>query len=79
MKLLSLVFLALTLYGIFTAHLGAALLAAFMTVFVRAAENHFNRQDAAHAAGPNAAAKPPCTQQLLDQAGVECSSPADRG
>jgi hypothetical protein len=71
-------FLSLAVYGLFTAHPGAALLAAFSAFFFRHCKRVMHKQEQAWLNDPVNATKPPDTQVLLDRAGVECSGPDHR-
>jgi hypothetical protein len=77
MLALGFVFLGLFIYGLIISHLGGALLSLGMVGFMYYASKRFAAQDAAYAADPRNAPKPPCKQAELDQAGVECAWPKD--
>jgi len=65
MKLLQLIFVALGLYSMAIGHIGAALLAAVMVVFLLCAERIFKEQDRQWAADPRRAATPSTTSNDL--------------
>ncbi len=58
MRILSLVFVVMALYGLFTENKGAGLIAAGMAVFVLYAARVFERQDQAFLQSPNRAKSP---------------------
>ena len=78
MKVLLWTFIGMFWYGVIVGPQGAGLLAFAMAAFVYWADKRFTAQDKAWASDPRNAPKPPCTRQVLDQAGVECSEPKDR-
>ena len=77
MKFLALVFFGLALYGAWTGAYGAALISLAMAGFMIWAERVFNMREHAWLADPSNAAKPRSTQEILDRACVECSTPND--
>lgn len=78
MKLLICIFLSMFVYGLVTSQLAGALLALVMAGFVYYASKRFAAQDSAYANDPSNAPAPLTTQQVLDDACVECSCPKDR-
>lgn len=78
MTFLTLVFSGLALYGALTGHIGASMLALFMACLMILAQRIFMAQDKAWAADPRNARKLRPTQEVLDESGVECSSPSDQ-
>jgi hypothetical protein len=78
MRALTAVFITLAAYGLVTGHLGGAVLALLMLGLIRYASKRFAAQDRAYSADPGPALAPRTTQQILDEAGVECSGPKNQ-
>lgn len=74
MKLLVTIFTGMFLYGVAAGPLGAGILSLGMAVFTFWAGRKFAAQDRAWVADPRNAPKPRSTQEMLDEAGVECSA-----
>lgn len=77
MTFLTLVFFGLALYGALTGHIGASMLALFMAGLMILAQRVFMAQDKAWLADPKHAPTERTTQEILDEAGVEHSTPKD--
>lgn len=78
MTFLTLVFFGLALYGALTGRPGVVLITLFMACLMILAQRIFMAQDKAWLADPRNAPNPRSTQEALDQACVEYSTPKDQ-
>jgi hypothetical protein len=73
MKALSLLFVLMTLYGLFTNHYGGALMSAGCAILVVYASRHYDKQDREWLRDPRHAQPPKATDDRLHEQDCECA------